>query len=216
MTGIVDGERAPVSEYAYHNQQGSPHHLVLRPSVDRFLEGTPDGADILDLGCGNGSFIAQYRGRRWNLSGIDLSESGIEIARRSFEGITFYSGDVTGNPEGLAEESFDVVICLEVVEHVYHPRHLARNCFRLLRAGGHLIISTPYHGYLKNLGISLTNTHDRHFDPLWDHGHIKFWSRETLPLLLREQGFDNLEFLGAGRLPFLWRSMVYKARRPPA
>lgn len=208
------GERAPASEFAYHSPVGGAHHAVLRPSVDRFLEGTPKAAKVLDMGCGNGSFIAGYRDRGWNLAAVDGSESGIEIARESFKPIEFILGDVTGELTELPDASFDVVICLEVVEHVYHPRGLARNCFRVLKPGGHLILSTPYHGFLKNLAIAVTNSGDNHYDPLKDHGHIKFWSRETLPLLLEEQGFENLDFLGAGRLPFLWRSMVYRAQRP--
>ena len=79
---------------------------------------------------------------------------------------------------------------------------------------GQLICSTPYHGYLKNLALSLVNKWDDHHNPLWDGGHIKFFSRDSLTRLLREAGLVNISFRGAGRLPYLWKSMVLAADRP--
>jgi 2-polyprenyl-6-hydroxyphenyl methylase/3-demethylubiquinone-9 3-methyltransferase len=52
---------------------------------------------------------------------------------------------------------------------------------------------------------------DKHFTVLWDGGHIKFWSRETLGGLLQEKGFHHIGFTGCGRLPWLWKSMMLTA-----
>ena len=52
---------------------------------------------------------------------------------------------------------------------------------------------------------------DHHYTALWDGGHIKFWSRETLTKLLEEFGFRVTDFRGAGRLPYLWKSMLVRA-----
>ena len=98
--------------------------------------------------------------------------------------------------------------------HLVRPGDLLRFAKRLLRAGGYLIISTPYHGYLKNLVLALTNKWDAHLSPFWDGGHIKFWSRRTLSQLLNDAGFHVVRFIGAGRLPFLWKSMIIVAQRP--
>jgi hypothetical protein len=67
---------------------------------------------------------------------------------------------------------------------------------------------------LKNLALSLTNKWDTHADPLWDGGHIKLWSRATLKSLLEETGFKNVQFKGAGRLPYLWMTMIMSGDRP--
>jgi hypothetical protein len=83
----------------------------------------------------------------------------------------------------------------------------------VLKPGGHLILSTPYNGYMKNLAISVLNGWDRHINPLWDGGHIKFWSKATLSTLLQEEGFTVERFLGAGRLPWFWKSMILMAKR---
>ena len=65
-----------------------------------------------------------------------------------------------------------------------------------------MIISTPYHGYLKNLVLALTNKWDAHLNPFWDGGHIKFWSRKTISRLLSENGFRVIQFIGSGTITF--------------
>ena len=62
--------------------------------------------------------------------------------------------------------------------------------------------------------LALTGKLDAHFTALWDGGHIKFWIRSSLSQLLTEAGFEQLVFRGAGRLPWLWKSMVCSVRRP--
>jgi hypothetical protein len=75
------------------------------------------------------------------------------------------------------------------------------------------IVTTPYHGWLKNVLVAVSGSHDRHFNPLYDGGHIKFWSPRTLRQLLEESQFQLVKFEGAGRIPYLWKSMVFVARR---
>ena len=123
----------------------------------------------------------------------------------------------SADPEHLAAlrlPLFDVVVSTEVVEHVYSPRQWAATALAALKPGGLLICSTPYHGYLKNCALAITGKLDAHFTALWVGGHIKFWSRRTLTELLEEAGFQVVAFRGAGRLPWLWMSMLLVARKP--
>jgi len=152
----------------------------------------------------------------FEVHGIDRSESGIQIAREAFPQVQFLLGDVEKDlsPDPFQAESFDVVVSSEVVEHLYHPRRLIQNAFRLLKPSGHFIVSTPYHGYVKNVVLALSGKMDNHFTALWDGGHIKFWSRETLSGLLMEKGFTDVRFVGTGRVPYIWKSMILIARKP--
>ena len=75
-------------------------------------------------------------------------------------------------------------------------------------------MSTPYHGYWKNLALALTGKMDSHFTALWDHGHVKFWSIRTLGELLAEAGFVNVRFERIGRVPALAKSMIAIAQKP--
>jgi 2-polyprenyl-6-hydroxyphenyl methylase/3-demethylubiquinone-9 3-methyltransferase len=114
----------------------------------------------------------------------------------------------------LGEESFDLIVSTEVVEHLYSPQTWAVGCFNALSPGGTLISSTPYHGWLKDVALAASGRLDRHHDALREGGHIKFFSRATLERLLREAGFEQIQFEGVGRLPAVWKSMVLAATKP--
>ena len=151
--------------------------------------------------------------RGYDVWGVDASESGIAIANSESPG-RFFVLDVSSGelPLALVSKRFDVVISTEVIEHLYDPRGFIAFARRILASGGEFIISTPYHGFLKNLALVIAGKLDAHFTVLWDGGHIKFFSRKTLALMLREQGFEATGFAGAGRLPYLWKSMLVKAK----
>ena len=201
--------------YRYRDAGAPCTAAYLHKEVVALCGNLQPGTRVLDVGCGNGFLLRHFLARGCAVVGIDLSEEGIALART-----TYTSGRFELLPaddrilELLAEEPFDVVISREVVEHLYAPRDFARGCFGALKPGGRFVCSTPYHGYLKNLLICLFNRFDSHFNPLWDCGHIKFWTVRTLHQLLAEVGFRDLRFRGAGRVPFLWKSIVVVAEKP--
>ena len=139
---------------------------------------------------------------------MEQSESGIKFANQSFPNYHFIQGSVYDQPPHNFKNTFDIVISAEVIEHLYYPRELVKYARHCLKPGGFLIITTPYHGYWKNLLLSLTGKMDSHFTSLWDGGHVKFFSVKTLSSLLESEGFTNLQFDFAGRLPYLWKSML--------
>ncbi|BDD87660.1 hypothetical protein DPPLL_20250 [Desulfofustis limnaeus] len=96
---------------------------------------------------------------------------------------------------------------------MYFPRRWASTLFALVEQGGTAIVSTPYHGYWKNLAMAVTGKMDGHFSVLWDHDHIKFWSVDTLDRLLREAGFGDIRLRRVERIPALAKSMVAIARK---
>jgi len=74
-------------------------------------------------------------------------------------------------------------------------------------------MTTPYHGYLKCLVISGLGKMDKHLNPCWDGGHIKFFSVRTLSELICDNGFENVQFYFAGRVPCLWKNMICVAQK---
>jgi 2-polyprenyl-3-methyl-5-hydroxy-6-metoxy-1,4-benzoquinol methylase len=166
------------------------------------------GEKILDLGCGNGFLCQIISTHGFNVTGCDVDENGIEIAKKAHKDITFKLLSVYDDPALLMDGNFDVVISTEVIEHLLLPRHLPRFAKAVLKKNGYLIISTPYYGYWVNLILAILNKWDGHHAPLVDGWHIKFWSRKTLTKLLEEEGFEVKEFHGLGRLPYLWQNMV--------
>jgi len=168
---------------------------------------------ILDLGCGNGALCGALSDAGFNVTGCDPSEEGIEFARRTYPHCQFFLLGVYDDPTTLGDAHFDVVVSTEVVEHLFFPRALPRFAVQVLQPRGHLVLSTPYHGYIKNVVLALSGKFDSHFTALWDGGHIKFWSRTTLTKLLHEEGFLITGFVGAGRMPYLWKSMILSAQK---
>jgi 2-polyprenyl-3-methyl-5-hydroxy-6-metoxy-1,4-benzoquinol methylase len=198
-------------DYGYTSSAVGWAHGYLLPALLTLL-GSPRGA-ILDLGCGNGAIANALLLRGYDVYGVDSSATGITIANVTAPG-RFHVMDIASGqlPPALSCKTLDTVISTEVIEHLYDPRALLRLAHAILPPNGHLLLSTPYHGYLKNIALAMTGKLDQHFTALWDGGHIKFFSRSTLEQLLRELGFDVEAFMGAGRVPLLWKSMLVKAR----
>ncbi len=170
---------------------------------------------ILDLGSGNGKLCSEINRSGLEVVGVEYDKKGIEIAKKQHRNINFYNYGVQDDPRSLINEEapFDVVVSTEVIEHLFSPHLLPFYAKGVLKKGGHLVITTPYHGYVKNLALSLFNKWDDHHTPLWHGGHIKFWSRNTLGQLLQENGFTEVGFSGVGRVPYLWKSMVFVAQK---
>ena len=214
---MTEPSTLPYKDFGYKDAAPGHMHQYFMAKVLALAGALPEGTRVLDVGCGNGFACGEFLKLGWKVVGIDLSEQGIAVARQTYPSGRFELLEADDHVlERLREDPFDLVVSTEVVEHVYAPRLYARGAFNALKAGGRFICTTPYHGYLKNLALSLVNKWDSHADPLWDGGHIKLWSRRKLSDLLTETGFINLQFLGAGRLPLLWKTMAMSGDRPKA
>lgn len=181
------------------------------------VRGIKSARRICDLGCGNGYLASRIASLGCHVTAIDASETGIDIAERHYasKSVSFLRAEFGAQLKAILQESngFDVVVSSDVIEHLYRPSLLVEAAADLLRPGGHLIVGTPYHGYIKNLAISVLDKWDAHHGVHWDGGHIKFFSLRTLGNLLTRHGFEDLRFRCSGRFPWLWKHMICVARR---
>lgn len=203
--------------YQYSNADCGHAHAYLLPRINQLLNELKidKGSRVFDLGCGNGSVATWLDQKGFEVTGVDPSEEGVQQANRSYSNLDIHVGSAYDDLKSRYGQ-YPLVISLEVVEHVYSPRRYASTLFNLVENGGTAIISTPYHGYLKNLMLALLGKMDVHFTALWKHGHIKFWSRDTLAILLEEQGFTDITFHRVGRVAPLAKSMIAVAHKREA
>jgi len=202
------------SVYPWRDSDLNESHNYLLPELFHQLEEIDLGKDkrVFELGCGNGSVANQMSLRGYKIVGVDHSTEGIREANKAFPDLDLFEGSAYDNLH-TAYGKFPAVVSLEVVEHVYFPRAFAKTAFELLQPGGVAIISTPFHGYWKNLALAITGKMDGHFTALWDHGHIKFWSKKTLRELLVQAGFSDVSFVNVGRVAIFAKSMIAIARK---
>jgi len=188
------------------------HDLLLQPVLRALAPHKP--VRVLDLGCGNGAFTKVLSQQGYQMDGCDGSSSGLEIARRNNPSLQFWQQDFAQSLPADRAGLYDAVVSTEVIEHLLLPRGLLQAAMQALRPGGVLVLSAPYHGYLKNLALALTGKFDQHWHPMRDFGHIKFFSRATLTALVRECGFIDIQYATAGRIPALAKSMIVSGSKP--
>ena len=206
-----------MEDYPFHGSEAPHTAAYLWPRVVGLLRvPSPEFGPIcrvVDVGAGNGAFAARLAELGYRVTAVEPSASGIETMRAAHPSLESVRASAYDDLSAL-HGSFDAAVALEVVEHCYYPRRLASTLAALVRPGGVVIVSTPYHGYWKNLALALSGKMDAHFTALWDYGHIKFWSVATLTRLLAEAGFVDIRFQRVGRIPALAKSMIAIARRP--
>src|SRR6516164_8127999 len=166
---------------------------------------------VLDVGCGEGRFAAELARRGVAVVGVDVAEEPLRRARAREPGLQLRIVPAEGRWP-LADASFDLVWAGETIEHVADTVGWLSEVHRVLRAGGRLLLSTPAHGRLRMLALSLSGTRfDRHFDPRADH--LRFYSRRSLARLLVDLGFREIEVRGEGGIPLAPRLLLVSAVR---
>jgi 2-polyprenyl-3-methyl-5-hydroxy-6-metoxy-1,4-benzoquinol methylase len=194
-----------------------PRQVVARDLVAEILRRTPGpGARVLDLGCGDGSFLDRLAHRVADAGvsyvGVDYSEHQLaKAARLPYE---FHPGDLgEGIPQPSA--SVDVVHAAELIEHLYDPDLLVDECARVLRPGGHLVVTTPnpqawfnrvlflagvqplfYETSTRSteVGAGVLRRFKRTTRPV---GHLRLFNRRALLDLLARGGFEPVLVRGA-------------------
>ena len=150
----------------------------------------PGHNKLLDVGCGNGDFLARARWQGWEVHGIDLDESALAHARAA--GIPVVHGTI--KPDRFAPESFDAITSHQVIEHMHQPMHFLKTLHGWLKPNGRLWLGTP----------NMTSTLHAEFGADWydlhPPQHLVLFSPESLIDATLSTGFVGARLLARGYL----------------
>ena len=148
------------------------------------LQGMEPG-NLLEVGCGNGDFLAAAVQSGWQAVGIDFDEKAIAVAKaREMSGITASVGDLYSHE--FVNGAFDAIVMNNVVEHLPDPPQVFKECHRILKDGGRLVMITPN---IDALGFTI---YGRHWRGLEIPRHLYIFNGTALRSFAKKAGFRQI------------------------
>lgn len=143
---------------------------------------------ILDIGAGYGFFLEIAKERGWEVFGTEITQNAVEICRS--KGIQMFEGPL--HQINFDNLQFDVVVSIEVLEHINTPKEFVGKINDLLRPGGLFYLSTP------NFDAALRYYLGNKYDVIEYPNHLCYYTKKTLALLMENHGFETLNIRTTG------------------
>jgi 2-polyprenyl-3-methyl-5-hydroxy-6-metoxy-1,4-benzoquinol methylase len=141
------------------------------------------GGDLLDIGCSSGGFLSTMMNPAWSLYGIEMEESTAQRARAT-TGARVFVGDAMEAP--FLPNTFDVITCFDVLEHVYSPRQFLSKVQEWLKPGG------IFYAMMPNIDSWEAGLFGTHWFGLELPRHLSHFSPRSLRYLMNELGFEEI------------------------
>jgi SAM-dependent methyltransferase len=146
---------------------------------------------LLDVGAGFGFFLAEMKNRGWEAVGVEISQKALDYARNVL-GLTIHPGPL--EKVGFPDHYFDAVTGFYVIEHLSHPMTFLKECQRILKPGGLLLLRYPHTTPIKNL-LHCLGIRNRLYDL---PAHLSDFSPKMIQLCLEKTGFEKCQHLIGG------------------
>jgi 2-polyprenyl-6-hydroxyphenyl methylase / 3-demethylubiquinone-9 3-methyltransferase len=169
------------------------NHFKLNSQKINFLK----GLDILDIGCGGGLISEPMARLGGSVTGVDASEKNIKVAQLHAKNNNLNINYQNKSPENMKDyEKFDVILNLEVVEHVEDVNLYIGSCFKLLKKGGIMFTATLNRSLISYLKAIIGAEYILRWLPIGTHDWNKFLKPEELEKLLLDKKFTTVDVKG--------------------
>lgn len=162
------------------------------------------GKKVLDVGCGGGILSESMAARGANVTGLDLSEKALGVAKlHLFESSQKVDYQLNSAEAFAAEHpaAFDVVTCMEMLEHVPDPASTIAACARMVKPGGHVFFSTLNRNFKAYLFAIVGAEYVLKLLPRGTHEYAKFIKPSELARHCRNAGLSTEELIGMSYNP---------------
>lgn len=157
----------------------------LRERADRWVRHLPPsnpGSRLLEIGCGNGSFLAAMRQLGWEVHGLEPDTKAAQVARS--KNIPVVEGAL--DSDTFPESSFDAISLHHVIEHLHNPIEVLEICLRLLRPSGVISIITP------NFSSRGSKIYKQNWYPLQPPSHLVLFTTQSLVQTMARIGYRDV------------------------
>jgi methionine biosynthesis protein MetW len=148
------------------------------------------GDKLLDVGCGEGVLAHLARSLYHEIHGIDIAADAVRLARE--KGMIAQVVNLNTDRAPYPDNTFDTVVTLDVIEHMFDPISFLAELRRVLRPGGHLVLSTPNIRKIQRVLTLIGGRFPRtSYDPVgFDGGHLHYFTSADLRELFTAQGLE--------------------------
>ena len=174
-------------------------HYKIKNDKTNFLE----GLNILDIGCGGGLISEPMARLGAKVTGIDASEKNIKVAEIHAKKNNLSINYLQTSPENLNDkQKFDIILNLEIVEHVENVNLYIKSCHKLLKKNGLMFTATLNRSFASYVKAIIGAEYILRWLPIGTHDWNKFIKPEELEKILSQEKFSTLDIRGLSFNPF--------------